>query len=97
MFEAEHDAPVIGGIVELALLVFERSTLPFVFQWRIELIAVTVDNVARTLLEGPRTLAYRPNDIRVDIDVVIAAEAGFLQRLLRGKVFLLMQQRPLGS
>ena len=64
--------------MELALPVLERSKLPFVFQWRIELIAVTVDNMARTLLEAPRTLADGPNDIGVDIDVIIAAEAGFL-------------------
>ena len=77
MFEPEHDARVVDGIVELALMLLEGSKLPFVFQWRIELIAVTVDNVARTLLEVPRTLAYRPHDIGVDIDIVTAAEAGF--------------------
>src|SRR5262249_46052506 len=83
VFEPEHDALVIGGIMELALLLPERSKLPFVFEGRIELIAVTVDNVARTLLEVPGPLAYWPHDIGVDIDVVIAAEAGFLQRLLQ--------------
>jgi hypothetical protein len=70
VFEPEHDALVIGGIVQLALLVLERSKLPFVFQRRIELIGVTVDNVARTLLEVPRTLAYRPYDIGVGLNLL---------------------------
>jgi hypothetical protein len=51
VFEPEHDALIICGAVELALLVFKASELSLVFQRRVELITVAIDDVACTLLE----------------------------------------------
>jgi hypothetical protein len=77
VFEPEHDAPIICGAVEFALLVFKTSELLLVLQRRIELIAIATDDVVCTLLEISRAFAHRPKQIGIAIDVIIAAEAGF--------------------
>jgi hypothetical protein len=79
VFEPEHDALIIRrAVVEFALLVFKFLELPLVFQRWVELITVAIDDVACTLLEISWALAHRPKQVGIDIDVIIAAEAGFL-------------------